>query len=143
MATGKVKTEPVSKECGSGKIKVMLAQNYNPDVHDPTGWYMSEKLDGVRCYWNGKRLYSRNGNVFFAPAWWKAKLPKIALDGELWSTRDAFQKIVSIVKKKNGIDDEWKHIKYHVFDAPLIKAPFKDRIEALKQKLPNDKDAIV
>ena len=69
----------------------MLAQNYDPEKHDPTGWLMSEKLDGVRCYWNGTTMYTRNGNVFLgAPDSFKAKLPEIALDGELWTGRDDF-----------------------------------------------------
>ena len=43
-----------------GCIAVMLAQNYDPAKHDPTGWLMSEKLDGVRCYWDGcSTMYSR------------------------------------------------------------------------------------
>ena len=50
---------------GSGCINVMLAHNYDPEKHDVTGWLMSEKLDGVRCYWNGKSMYTRNGNPFF------------------------------------------------------------------------------
>jgi DNA ligase-1 len=45
----------------------MLAYTYDPDLHDPTGWLMSEKLDGVRCYWNGKNMYTRNGNKIYAP----------------------------------------------------------------------------
>ena len=40
----------------------MLAQTYDPDRDDPTGWLMSEKLNGVRCYWDGSTLYTRNGN---------------------------------------------------------------------------------
>ena len=36
---------------------------------DPTGWWVSEKLDGVRAYWNGRAFYSRLGNVFVAPNW--------------------------------------------------------------------------
>ena len=87
----------------------MLAQNYDPEKHDPTGWLMSEKLDGVRCYWNGSTMYTRNGNPFFAPKWWKDKLPKIALDGELWTNRDDFQKIVSIVRKQDTKNEEWKN----------------------------------
>ena len=75
---------------GAGCIEVMLAHNYDPDKHDPTGWLMSEKLDGVRCYWNGKTMYSRAGNKFHAPDDFKAKLPKIELDGELWTNRDDF-----------------------------------------------------
>lgn len=63
----------------------MLAKSYEPEKHDPSGWLMSEKLDGVRCYWNGSKMYTRNGNSFYAPKEWQDKLPKIALDGELWT----------------------------------------------------------
>jgi DNA ligase-1 len=39
---------------GGKCIDVMLAQTYSPELcEDPTGWLMSEKLDGVRCFWNG------------------------------------------------------------------------------------------
>lgn len=68
----------------------MLAQTYDPDQHDPVGWWMSEKLDGVRCYWNGKTMYTRNGNKIFAPKEWTDNLPDVAIDGELWSSRDSF-----------------------------------------------------
>ena len=72
-------------------MQLMLAHNYDPEKHDPTGWLMSEKLDGVRCFWDGKgNMYTRNGNPFFAPEEFKAKLPKIALDGELWTERNDF-----------------------------------------------------
>jgi DNA ligase-1 len=68
----------------------MLAEKYEGNIN-PQGWYMSEKLDGVRCFWNGKNLYSRNGNVFYPPDWFKDLLPKdLALDGELWTKRDDF-----------------------------------------------------
>ncbi len=66
------------KEAKSPKadLKVMLASVYEPEKHDPTGWYMSEKLDGVRCIWDGKNLYSRAGNKFYPPSYFKAALPK-------------------------------------------------------------------
>ena len=59
-----------------GDIKAMLASVYEPEKNDPTGWYMSEKFDGVRCIWDGKNLYSRNGNKFYPPSYFKAALPK-------------------------------------------------------------------
>jgi DNA ligase-1 len=78
----------------------MLATAFNPDVHDPTGYYMSEKLDGVRCIWDGQELYSRYGNKFNPPDNLKFALPKdFPLDGELWTKRNDFQKCVSIIKK--------------------------------------------
>ena len=42
----------VNEAAGSGGISLMLAKKFEGDI-DPTGWYMSEKLDGVRCFWNG------------------------------------------------------------------------------------------
>ena len=68
----------------------MLAQSYNQKRDDPTGWLMREKLDGVRCYWDGTTMFTRNGNELYAPEEWKKMLPPITLDGELWSGRDSF-----------------------------------------------------
>jgi DNA ligase-1 len=80
----------IEKSNSSGSIELMLAKKYEGDI-DPKGWFMSEKLDGVRCYWNGSNMYSRNGNLFYPPDWFKKLLPKdIALDGELWTKRDDF-----------------------------------------------------
>ena len=75
----------------SGSIDMMLAKTWEPENQDPTGWLISEKLDGVRCFWNGTTMYSRNGNKFYPPQWFLDILPKdIALDGELWTKRDDF-----------------------------------------------------
>ena len=49
------------------------------------GWWMSEKLDGVRAYWDGKTFYSRLGNEFIAPSWFIKNFPShMTLDGELF-----------------------------------------------------------
>ncbi len=32
---------------------LQLAHNYKPDKHKIAGWYISEKLDGTRCFWDG------------------------------------------------------------------------------------------
>lgn len=36
----------------SGCISLLLADKWMESI-DPKGMYMSEKLDGCRCYWNG------------------------------------------------------------------------------------------
>jgi DNA ligase-1 len=41
------------------------------------------------------------------------------LDGELYTRRNDFQKLCSIVRKKKPIDDEWRTITYMIFDIPL------------------------
>lgn len=118
-------------KAGGGCINVMLAQTYDPEKHDPAGWLMSEKLDGVRCYWNGSAMYTRNKNIFYPPDWFKAQLPKnLCLDGELWTKRGDFQKIVSIVRRQDK-NEEWKGIKYMVYDAPKVKGTFKQRLKKM------------
>lgn len=98
---------------------------------DPTGWWMSEKLDGVRAFWNGTKFVSRLGNEFMAPDWFVAGLPAdMTLDGELWGGRGQFQSTVSVVKTAKS--PQWPTIRYKVFDAPGIKAPFEQRMAALQ-----------
>src|SRR5688500_3311306 len=53
---------------------ILLAQSWTNDV-DLAGWWMSEKLDGVRAYWDGKQFISRQGNLYHAPDWFAAALP--------------------------------------------------------------------
>jgi len=118
-----------------GAIDLMLAKKHDPETLDPKGWLMSEKLDGVRCYWTGTLMFSRNGNPFTPPEWFVEKLPEgLALDGELWTKRDDFQKTVSIVRRQDK-NEEWKKVTFMVFDAPLIKKPFKARLNILKEKI--------
>ena len=68
---------------------LLLLTKYRPGM-DIAGWYMSEKLDGVRAYWNGRELLSRTGNRFAAPHWFTAGFPSFELDGELWIGRGRF-----------------------------------------------------
>ncbi len=96
---------------------------------------MSEKLDGVRCYWNGQTMYTRNGHPFYPPGWFKKLLPAdLCLDGELFTERGDFQKIVSIVRRQDQ-NEEWKNIKFMIFDAPKVKSIFKKRLAKIKSVL--------
>jgi DNA ligase-1 len=108
---------------------LLLAHVWENDI-DLAGWWMSEKLDGVRAYWDGKRFISRLGNEFHAPDWFIAGLPASPLDGELWVERKAFQKTVSIVRRQDK-SDHWKQIRYVVFDAPAMADPFEERLKFL------------
>jgi len=120
---------------------VMLADKYSMDSPmDPTGWWISEKLDGVRAYWDGSNFYSRNGNQFPAPAWFKAGLPTTALDGELWCGRRQFRRCLSIVRNRSsGV--LWEYITFLVFDAPCCLQPFEQRVEHIKKTVvPVSKD---
>ena len=112
---------------------LLLAETWS-ESHDPTGWWLSEKLDGVRAYWDGNRFLSRQGNVYHAPAWYIAALPKTPLDGELWLDRKAFQRTVSIVRRHDE-PDGWRAITFRVFDAPAIAMPFEVRLAFLRDML--------
>jgi DNA ligase-1 len=105
---------------------VLLAHKWEPD-HDPTGWWMSEKLDGVRAYWDGAGFVSRLGKKFFAPAWFIADLPAEPLDGELWVGRKMFSRTISIVRS-GAADAQWQQVSYVVFDAPGARGGFEARI---------------
>ncbi len=105
---------------------LLLAHSWEGDI-DLTGWWMSEKLDGVRAYWDGKQFLSRLGNPYLAPGWFVERLPSVPLDGELWSGRKKFQRTISIVRRQDRSDD-WKEVSFVVFDAPALKAPFEERL---------------
>ena len=94
-----------------------LANTYHEGV-DLSNYYVSEKLDGVRAYWDGKQLLSRRGNVFHAPQWFIEALPKdTTLDGELWTQRKDFEAVSSIARQQTA-HEGWRKITYRVFDLP-------------------------
>ena len=114
----------------AGKPELLLLNKYTDDMN-VTGWYMSEKLDGVRAYWDGKKFISRSGKIFFAPAFFTKDFPKHELDGELWNKRGNFENIVSIVNQKEP-HNGWKNITYNIFEVPNMDGNFTQRIKSLK-----------
>jgi len=112
------------------KFSVLLAKKY--DGADPTGLWASDKLDGVRAYWNGHQLLSRNGNPFDAPKWMTDLLPAdLHLDGELYAGPGMFHVAVGAARSK-GAGDTWRNIKFMVFDAPSVDGIFLERFQAAR-----------
>lgn len=111
----------------------MLAHEYADDIN-PTGWWISEKMDGVRAIWDGTRLLSRNGNEFRAPTSFLLSLPPIPLDGELWIGHHLFQETADILKRKTPKPDEWQKMMYFVFDTPNAD-PFEKRCELIRSAI--------
>jgi len=128
---------------------LMLADIYDEDRDSVYGWRMSEKLDGMRCFWDGgisrgewasevpwcnvekdkkaveaTGLYSRYGKVIWAPDEWLDGLPGILLDGEL--VGGTWEETVSTVKRQDYSGD-WDRVEYSVFDSPLVEQVFDDR----------------
>lgn len=128
---------------------VMLATDHNPLKFQTGGSYASEKLDGMRCLWlpetKGKPfkeivfantekddrdhistgLWSRKGKPIMAPDWFTDQLPEFPVDGELFLGRGLFQKTLSVTRKLKPLDDEWKKIKYLLFDAPSYQMVYQ------------------
>jgi len=109
------------------KTDLLLLKKYREDIN-VTGWYMSEKLDGVRAYWDGEKLISRSGKVFATPAFFTKEFPKHELDGELWNTRANFAGIVSIVNQKKPHND-WKNLTYNIFEVPNMDGNLTQRLK--------------
>ena len=85
----------VSLQAKSQPPELQLANRYHPDITLQHYW-ISEKLDGVRAYWDGSTLVSKRGNTYHAPAWFTAGFPDFPLDGELWLARNTFEKLSGI-----------------------------------------------
>ena len=113
--------------------ELVLLTQYRSNM-DIDGWYMSEKLDGVRAYWNGQRLMSRRGREFKTPDWFTKDFPPFELDGELWSGRGEFEKIQSITSQENP-HDGWRQITYHVFEVPNAPGGLLERLKRVKAYL--------
>ena len=96
------------------------------------GWLVSEKLDGVRAYWNGRNLLSRNGKILAAPEGWSTHFPPFALDGELYTARGEFEKIQSTVMDKTPNEAAWSEIKFYVFDVPEASGGLLERLGGLE-----------
>ncbi|KNC98217.1 uncharacterized protein SPPG_06617 [Spizellomyces punctatus DAOM BR117] len=126
---------PPGKKTKAVPPKLLLANPWNIATGpDPTGWWLSEKLDGVRALWDPqqKTFVSRLGNPFTAPDWFTKDLPNdMSLDGELFCGRGQFTQTISVVKTINS--KQWSRVLFHVFDTPsLHQKPFEERIDAIK-----------
>jgi DNA ligase-1 len=98
-------------------------------------YLVSEKLDGVRGYWNGQRLLSRTGKVINAPAWFIKDFPNIKLEGELWTARGQFDLVSGIIRKQTPVDSDWQKVKFMLFDVPDSKLIFSQRLDYIKNQI--------
>lgn len=123
---------------------LQLGRPYEPKKHMINGAFMSEKLDGVRFFWDGgvsrgipaaqvpwantakdhiklkeviaTGLWSRYGHPYHAPDWFLDQLPAFMVDGELWKGRKMFQQTTSAVKKLVPLNLEWGSVTAMVLD---------------------------
>lgn len=116
----------------AGEPPLQLARVYQPGM-DLQGYWVSEKLDGVRAYWDGQQLLSRGGNVIAAPEWFLRDFPDQPLDGELWMGRGRFAQVSAAVRRLQPKAEEWRQIRFMLFDLPASGVPFSERIIRMRQ----------
>jgi len=113
---------------------LMLAEVYHPDV-DLGAYWVSEKLDGVRGYWDGKQLWTRSGLAIDAPEWFTHGWPVIPMDGELWGGRGQFEATSATVRSGRSSEAGWRRLRFMVFDLPGMAVNFDTRKAALAERL--------
>src|SRR5690348_5386530 len=96
-------------------------------------------MDGIRGYWNGECLVTRQGNSVNAPDWFVAPLHQVValpLDGELWMGVGTDSKdVMSVVRAKES--EGWRSVTYSVFDLPsLVDVPVEHRFAQLQHMKP-------
>jgi DNA ligase-1 len=93
-------------------------------------------MDGMRAYWNGNIILSRQGKEIRCPSWFIEGLPKgVQLDGELWMGRGHFEEMNVLIHSKEI--ESWKEVKFVLFDIIMANVPYEIRMEELKRlKLP-------
>lgn len=98
--------------------------------------WMREKMDGIRAYWDGEKLFSKRGKQLRSPAWFLKGFPiGVKLDGELWIGRGAFEKLMANLSSYG--DHRWQDVNYFIFDL-INDMDFEERMEELaKLQLPN------
>ena len=118
------------------KPAIQQAKAYKA-VSDISQYWISEKLDGMRGYWNGSQLLTRQGNIINSPTWFTKNWPNKPMDGELWIKRDYFQQTISCIRKL-AIDEAcWESVRFMLFDLPSHSGTFTERILAMEKLIKN------
>ncbi|MQM38684.1 DNA ligase [wastewater metagenome] len=113
---------------------LLLANVYEGNA-DVSQYWVSEKLDGVRGYWDGERLLTRGGYPVNPPDWFTAGWPERPMDGELWMGRGRFAAVSGVVRTDEPVDAEWREVRFMVFDLPAHGGPFEARVFAMRRML--------
>ncbi len=113
--------------------QVMLAQTQHLSSLplDTSGYFVSEKYDGVRAYWTGSQFITRKGYRISAPEWFTEAFPSEPMDGELWIERGKFAEVSAAIRRYEPNHSEWRKIKFMVFDLPITGLAFHQRFAKL------------
>lgn len=113
---------------------LMLANTYHPGM-DLADYWVSEKMDGVRGYWDGRQLWTRAGTAVAVPDWFTADWPATPMDGELWAGRGRFDFASATVRALQPDVARWQQMRFMVFDLPAAPGVFDERLKLLQTLL--------
>ena len=113
-------------------LPLLLAETEQGQA-DVALYLVSEKLDGVRAFWDGQALRTRKGHTIQVPSWFVARFPAQPLDGELWMGRGEFERLSGIVRRQTPDDSQWQQVRYLVFELPQSPGTFRQRALALRE----------
>ena len=112
-------------------VPLLLAETDQGQA-DVTRYLISEKLDGVRAYWDGQVLRTRKGNIINAPDWFIKRFPVQPLDGDLWIGRGQFERLSGTIRRQTPEDAAWRKVTYQVFELPQASGNFRQRADQLR-----------
>ena len=127
---------PLLLFCGGGHahsaaLPVPMLAQVDDGTIDIRGWWVSEKLDGVRARWDGQQLWSKNGRLFAAPPEFLKNLPPFPLEGELWGGRGNFELTTAFVRQQQP-HSGWLQLQFAIFDVPQHEGSFATRIDTAR-----------
>lgn len=113
--------------------RMMHGRDWEGD--NPCGWFITEKLDGVRCFWDGNEAWTKDGNLIDMPEGIRNALPHgVMVDGELWAGRGQLEKVRCAVQY-----GQWagSGVRFVAFDAPDAKGSWMERWGLLARFVPD------
>lgn len=108
-------------------LTLWLASTYQGN-ENLTDYWVSEKYDGIRGFWDGRQLLSRSGKALNPPAWFVKGWPAQPFEGELWAGLGQFEQAASVIQQRQAPDSEWQAMRFMVFDANSPTQAFTERI---------------
>lgn len=130
-ATVSPATDQTTRVASNGNQPALMLAKLYRQTEQLDAYWISDKFDGVRAYWNGDQLISRQGYPIHAPLWFTKDFPAVALDGELWIGPNQFEAVSSAVRRYQPLEKEWRKIRYLLFDLPHSEAPYSERRKQL------------
>lgn len=119
----------VAANCTKPKRRALdhlLQHGFDWSDEDLTGWDLSEKMNGVRAYWDGFELWTRGANCIALPPRWRDALPVgIPLDCELYHGNDGLYRCVTAARYGRFMEG----MELVCFDAPSLSGHWRERME--------------